>query len=206
MTTYEVMDSPECVAPGCGRPIAVSDVDWDSYRQGRPMHKACALLDRVQAHDRHVAHLQAWRQAYGSSDEDGYCRHGMFVGGVGIDRMCGTCEGTDVDTEIADTVARAVWLRDHIPPAPMQRSDAVNTVLDGLGINPAPAQAAHTCASCKGPAETFDDTLSAREYSISGLCQTCQNDVFAPPVEHTDAHPYDGANDACAEPGCYGPD
>jgi hypothetical protein len=34
------------------------------------------------------------------------------------------------------------------------------------------------CTSCGEPATTFRDTLSAKEYTLSGLCQTCQNDVF----------------------------
>ena len=31
---------------------------------------------------------------------------------------------------------------------------------------------------CGGPATKFDSELSKREYTISGLCQTCQNSVF----------------------------
>ena len=31
---------------------------------------------------------------------------------------------------------------------------------------------------CGGPATEFDDPLSIKEYSISGLCQKCQNEVF----------------------------
>lgn len=31
---------------------------------------------------------------------------------------------------------------------------------------------------CGGPATEFDDELSRKEYSISGLCQKCQNKVF----------------------------
>jgi hypothetical protein len=34
------------------------------------------------------------------------------------------------------------------------------------------------CVKCKGPAVTFKDGLSAREYRISGLCQSCQDDFF----------------------------
>ena len=34
------------------------------------------------------------------------------------------------------------------------------------------------CISCDKPAISFKDTLSAKEYSISGLCQNCQDDVF----------------------------
>lgn len=31
---------------------------------------------------------------------------------------------------------------------------------------------------CDGPATTFRDALSAREYQISGMCQNCQDTVF----------------------------
>lgn len=34
------------------------------------------------------------------------------------------------------------------------------------------------CLSCKGPAIAFKDELSRREFSLSGLCQTCQDGVF----------------------------
>ena len=35
------------------------------------------------------------------------------------------------------------------------------------------------CVSCHGHASYFRDDLSAREYVISGLCQRCQDEVFA---------------------------
>ena len=34
------------------------------------------------------------------------------------------------------------------------------------------------CVSCNGPATEFKDGLSRREYTISGLCQRCQDSVF----------------------------
>jgi hypothetical protein len=36
----------------------------------------------------------------------------------------------------------------------------------------------HTCTICKGPATEFDGPLSIREYTISGLCQECQDKTF----------------------------
>jgi hypothetical protein len=35
-----------------------------------------------------------------------------------------------------------------------------------------------TCAICKGPATEFKDRLSKKEYTISGMCQKCQDSVF----------------------------
>ena len=37
---------------------------------------------------------------------------------------------------------------------------------------------ADECVQCCGPASTFRDALSRREYTISGLCQGCQDRVF----------------------------
>lgn len=38
--------------------------------------------------------------------------------------------------------------------------------------------AGDVCISCDNPATSFKDELSAKEFSISGLCQNCQDDVF----------------------------
>jgi protein-arginine kinase activator protein McsA len=37
---------------------------------------------------------------------------------------------------------------------------------------------AYLCVACNKPALLFSDKLSKLEFSISGLCQDCQNDVF----------------------------
>ncbi len=34
------------------------------------------------------------------------------------------------------------------------------------------------CTCCKKPATEFKDDLSRKEYTISGFCQTCQDDTF----------------------------
>lgn len=34
------------------------------------------------------------------------------------------------------------------------------------------------CVACNQEATEFDDDLSAREFSISGLCQTCQDAIW----------------------------
>ena len=39
---------------------------------------------------------------------------------------------------------------------------------------------ADICAFCGEPALEFEDRLSEKEYSISGLCQRCQDKVFDP--------------------------
>lgn len=45
-----------------------------------------------------IKRLQEW--GHKSSNEDGYCRHGTYVGGCGIDWMCGICENYSLDEEI----------------------------------------------------------------------------------------------------------
>lgn len=34
------------------------------------------------------------------------------------------------------------------------------------------------CVSCDGPAKEFRDDLSRKEFTISGMCQKCQDDFF----------------------------
>jgi len=34
------------------------------------------------------------------------------------------------------------------------------------------------CVSCKEDATKFTDALSRKEYGISGLCQSCQDQIF----------------------------
>ena len=34
------------------------------------------------------------------------------------------------------------------------------------------------CVTCGGDATKFNDTLSRKEYSISGMCQKCQDKMF----------------------------
>ncbi len=47
-----------------------------------------------------IKRLEDWRHG-SAGDHDGYCRHGAYVGGCGIDWMCGTCENYSLDEEIA---------------------------------------------------------------------------------------------------------
>jgi hypothetical protein len=58
--------------------------------------------------------------------------------------------------------------------------------LDQIPVRPADlifsgrreAIAGATCVMCHGPATEFTDELSKKEFSISGLCQKCQDDFF----------------------------
>jgi len=42
------------------------------------------------------------------------------------------------------------------------------------------------CPTCGGEVGDFRDELSAREYGISGMCQTCQDSVFCEDEEEAD--------------------
>jgi len=35
-----------------------------------------------------------------------------------------------------------------------------------------------SCSVCKQPVTEFKNAVSSREYEISGMCQSCQDDVF----------------------------
>ena len=47
-----------------------------------------------------------------------------------------------------------------------------------FGIKRTDALKAKLCTFCKKPAESFKDALSRKEYSITGMCQPCQDDFF----------------------------
>ena len=38
--------------------------------------------------------------------------------------------------------------------------------------------ASELCMTCSGEAKEFKDDLSRKEYTISGMCQTCQDSIF----------------------------
>jgi len=52
----------------------------------------------------------------------------------------------------------------------------MSSILFGVGRKESIAQ--DTCVSCKEDASTFNDALSRKEFTISGLCQSCQDSVF----------------------------
>lgn len=55
----------------------------------------------------------------------------------------------------------------------------IEAMLSSLtGVSRVGAVAEASCATCHGGASSFRDSLSAKEYTISGMCQTCQDDIF----------------------------
>jgi|TARA_Y100000310_G_C20227857_1_gene598808 hypothetical protein len=53
-----------------------------------------------------------------------------------------------------------------------------NAIEDIFGFNRVNSISNDTCVSCKKEAREFNDPVSRKEYTISGLCQTCQDNVF----------------------------
>lgn len=56
-----------------------------------------------------------------------------------------------------------------------QIEQALNSILGGNRID---SIIRDTCVFCKSPATEFKDELSKKEFSISGICQTCQDEIF----------------------------
>lgn len=60
----------------------------------------------------------------------------------------------------------------------MNTQDTTDRPADFLYPQRRVARATQTCVWCKGDATEFRDELSRREYAISHMCQTCQDEVF----------------------------
>ena len=62
---------------------------------------------------------------------------------------------------------------------PTNKSQEINTFLSSvMGRDREETITQNQCMSCGGRAMAFRDALSVREYTISGLCQRCQDSVF----------------------------
>ena len=46
------------------------------------------------------------------------------------------------------------------------------------GVSRVGAVSEASCVTCSGEAKSFRDALSEKEYTISGMCQSCQDSVF----------------------------
>ena len=64
-------------------------------------------------------------------------------------------------------------------PRPTPKSPAINKLLSAIaGKDREYTIRASKCMTCNNPDMDFRDSLSVREYTISGLCQRCQDGVF----------------------------
>ena len=65
----------------------------------------------------------------------------------------------------------------------MSKTPEMEATLDGLsermfGRKRSDAMETASCVTCGEPAVGFRNELSEKEYSISGMCQVCQDTVF----------------------------
>jgi hypothetical protein len=71
------------------------------------------------------------------------------------------------------------------------KSNEIDAMLTSVfGVDRVKTISGGTCVSCDAEsiiATSFRDDISRKEYSISGLCQSCQDDVFG----HDDVEPED---------------
>jgi hypothetical protein len=66
---------------------------------------------------------------------------------------------------------------------PSQKSPEMQRILDALteelfGKKRTQAIVENECVTCHGSADSFRDSLSRKEFTISGMCQKCQDGVF----------------------------
>lgn len=66
---------------------------------------------------------------------------------------------------------------------PAGKAEELNSMLDSIskavfGRERTTSIQSDICVTCGKPATTFKDELSRKEYSISGMCQECQDLVF----------------------------
>jgi len=62
---------------------------------------------------------------------------------------------------------------------PSNKSEAIEqTIQDMFGIDRKESITTDTCVFCKLPATQFTDELSRKEFTISGMCQSCQDSTF----------------------------
>jgi hypothetical protein len=66
---------------------------------------------------------------------------------------------------------------------PAYKTTSITKMLDNLsemayGRSASDSIKADVCVACGKPAVEFTDEISKREFSISGLCQECQDRIF----------------------------
>jgi hypothetical protein len=67
---------------------------------------------------------------------------------------------------------------------PSHKSEAVEADIKRIfGIDRRESIRQGICPMCDSPADVFRDSLSRKEYMISGLCQACQDIAFAEPSD-----------------------
>jgi hypothetical protein len=57
--------------------------------------------------------------------------------------------------------------------------DTISLNLSRVGRARSLAIAGRSCVTCGKRADLFRDSLSVKEYHISGMCQKCQDEIFS---------------------------
>lgn len=62
---------------------------------------------------------------------------------------------------------------------PTKKAPEIDNLITGfVGRSRVESIKADTCILCSKPAVEFKDDLSRKEYTISGMCQVCQDKTF----------------------------
>ena len=65
-----------------------------------------------------------------------------------------------------------------------KKSPVIEALLSSLtGVSRVGAVQEASCVTCGGEARIFRDAISRKEYTISAMCQDCQDKVFGAPEE-----------------------
>jgi hypothetical protein len=66
-----------------------------------------------------------------------------------------------------------------VPLKPSTKTSEMDQfILAATGFDRVKAVTTNTCATCGKPVTEFRDSVSKKEYTISGMCQECQDSVF----------------------------
>ena len=78
---------------------------------------------------------------------------------------------------------------------PTNKAPAIDALLSGLfGVDRTSTISDGNCVACDSTgnnATSFRDDISKKEYSISGMCQSCQDDIFGVSDDEPDDEPYE---------------
>lgn len=68
---------------------------------------------------------------------------------------------------------------------PTEKSPAIDSLITAVTQKDRQSviRTGRECMTCSDPDLTFRDRLSHKEYTISGMCQKCQDSVFRDPEE-----------------------
>jgi hypothetical protein len=70
---------------------------------------------------------------------------------------------------------------------PAEKAPVLESLLEDIsaliGTPRSTAFKTQCCVMCGGDASDFKNELSKKEYTLSGICQICQDRIFEPPTE-----------------------